>query len=196
MKKIRFIIPVFLLLAIGFGAMGQNSKAEKAALKKELKMYKKMKPIQIRQMKLNYEAKLKDMEALNAELKKSRSREDSIQRLYNAASNKLKMVDKEMAAAREEADMAKKGMIKGYVFRVQLGAYKKFDIKGKLANDDAMQGENVDGMDKYTVGMFMNFAEAEEFKNDLRRMGMKDAFIVAYKDGVRIPVNEAIAATK
>lgn len=196
MKKIRLIIPVFLLLAIGLGAMGQNSKAEKAALKKELKMYKKMKPIQVRQMKLNYEAKLKDMEALNTELKKSKAREDSVQRLYNAASNKLKMIDKEIAAAREEADMAKQGMIKGYAFRVQLGAFRKFDIKGKLGNDDAMQGENVDGMDKYTVGMFTNFAEAEAFKNDIRRMGMRDAFIVAYKDGVRIPVNEAIAATK
>lgn len=201
MKNLRSIISVCLVVtAIGFTNVYAQAPAAKApdkkALKKELKVYKKMKPIQIRKMKLDYEARITELEAKVGEMKKLQSSKDSVQRLLNEANTKSQRLELELASAKNETSNATKGVVKGYSFRVQLGAFENFNIKKKISNDEAMQSETADGMDKYTVGLFFKFEDADAFKQDIRKMGIKDAFIVAYKDGVRTSVREAINATK
>lgn len=186
MKKLLVVIILFATTASAI--LAQTAQADKKALKKELKTYKKMKPIQIRQMKLNYEAKLASMTALQMELTKSQTREDSLQRLYNANSSRMKMMEKEVAAAKSAGSESSLDA-KGVVYRVQVGAYAKNDVKSKFKSEDGtVNAENTEGLDKYTIGFFRNFADAENFKNEIRKMGLRDAFIVAYNDGVRVPV--------
>lgn len=81
----------------------------------------------------------------------------------------------------------------GLVFRVQVGAFKSpipnNTFKG-LTPVNAQTTPN--GFLRYTVGNFEKFEEATGVKNDLRKMGYNDAFVVVFYNGQRITVNEAI----
>ena len=82
----------------------------------------------------------------------------------------------------------------GLIFRVQLGAFSKRltkkDLKG-LKN--VMEIKADDGLYKYLYAQsYKTIEEAANRKLDLAvDYGVKDAFIVAYKDGKRIPLSEA-----
>lgn len=45
---------------------------------------------------------------------------------------------------------------------------------------------------KYIIGIFDNYPQAQTMRDSLRKMGVKDAFIIAYKDGTQVPVTEAM----
>jgi hypothetical protein len=194
MKNLKLFLVGSLVLMMCGGHVLAQTKEEKKQLKKELKVYRKMKPAQIRAMKINYDKQLDSFTETKNQLKVSNRRADSLQTELNAMNARVRMLEGELLVAQRDAANAKKGQAKGYYYRVQLGAYKNFDIKGKLnKGDETMMAENKDGMDKYVVGLFFNFEEADAFKNDIRKMGIRDAFVVPYKDGVRITHKEAKA---
>ena len=150
--------------------------------------------MQIRQMKMNYEAKLADADEVRGELKACNNGQDSLQRLYNAATAKLKMATQQIDGAAEEVEMAKLGIKKGYEFKVQIGAYKKLKM-GDPTSGEGFSLLKESGMSKYFVGSFDNFKEADDFKKEVRRLGIKDAFVVAFKDGVKMDLEKAKAVT-
>lgn len=81
---------------------------------------------------------------------------------------------------------------RGVVFRVQIGAYQKFKIDDRLANSEKnFSGEYVDGLNKYLIGRFRSYDLAKEFRQDIIKLGIKDAFVVGYVDGVRVSIQEA-----
>lgn len=76
----------------------------------------------------------------------------------------------------------------GIVYKVQVKA-----AATKIKNNDPVQGLNggleesfENGLYKYLVGSFPDENEAKKQLEDIRSRGIKDAFIVKYKDGVRI----------
>ena len=55
-------------------------------------------------------------------------------------------------------------------------------------------GSNSESVDtKYIIGIFDNYPQAQTMRDSLRKMGVKDAFVVAYKDGSRVPVTDVIS---
>lgn len=202
MKNLKIVLGALaIVFAISTVSLAQSTgksdpKQDKKALKKELKRYKKMKPIAIRKMDLDYKEEIVDLKTEIERLKVANKKIDSLQRALNESNNKMRMMEADIEAAKKESSNAKQAVFTGYYFRVQLGAYQNFDIKGKMKNDDNMKAENAGGLDKYTVGYFKNYNDAQEFSKDVRKMGIKDAWVVAYKDGNRINVNEAKAATE
>ena len=82
---------------------------------------------------------------------------------------------------------------KGVVFKVQIGAYANNDLSSYTANSEDMSTEaGADGTQKYTLGNFADYWEADKFKKELRKMGVKDAWIVPYKDGQRVPMKDVL----
>ena len=79
---------------------------------------------------------------------------------------------------------------KGVVFRIQIGAYQGVDLQqyGEQSNFDV---EKAEGLQKFSIGAFRDYQQAEGLKRYLQEMGVKDAWIVSYKDGVRVNINEA-----
>jgi hypothetical protein len=78
------------------------------------------------------------------------------------------------------------------VYSVQLFASSE-DIKLDPANFKSLKGVHKyfeDGMFKYTFGKKDNIENAQKLKLQLRNMGYKDAFIVAFKGGKRISISE------
>ena len=44
----------------------------------------------------------------------------------------------------------------------------------------------------YMMGNFRDLANAEAFRDDIRKLGIKDAFVVPYIDGTRVTIEEAL----
>ena len=87
-------------------------------------------------------------------------------------------------------------MPKGVYYKVQIGAFRN-DIPQNLYDEFApISGERLNtGITRYTAGFFVQFENAKDVKQQIRAMGYGDAFIVAYRDGKRIPLYEAASIT-
>jgi len=81
---------------------------------------------------------------------------------------------------------------KGYVYSVGIGSLKKNGIKlnsGAFSNFKMFQGN----LDTYSIGNFKTYKEATAFKLNVRKyLKIKDAYLVAYKDGQSISVKKAL----
>jgi hypothetical protein len=80
----------------------------------------------------------------------------------------------------------------GLHYEVQIGAFKYFNLHKYQQGFDHLKNEEADGFDKYTLAKFRSYRESEDFKKDIQRMGIKDAFIVAKLDGKRIDIKQAL----
>ncbi len=83
----------------------------------------------------------------------------------------------------------------GIVFKVQIGAFRKPVPQEAFSDMSPVMGESVgNGLVRYTAGLFTGFDGAAAAKDLVRERGYRDAFVVAYKDGVRVPLGEAMRA--
>ncbi len=84
------------------------------------------------------------------------------------------------------------------IFRVQI----ETSTKKILPNVDRFRELSIweyrqDGLYKYTAGTFENdFKSANEFKNEMRENGFPHAFVVAFQNGERISIDQAIKLAK
>jgi len=82
---------------------------------------------------------------------------------------------------------------KGVIFKVQVGAFKNKDLAKYFENNPNFGGEAKDGGEqRITIGIFRDYWEADTFKKYMRDMGVKDAWIVPYKDGVRVEIKDVL----
>lgn len=83
---------------------------------------------------------------------------------------------------------------KGIVFRVQITTSPKpLEIKDENFNGLSPIWEyKADNTYRYTYGEAFNLSEAIYLQKTAREKGYKDAFVVAFKNGQRISVNEAL----
>jgi ribosomal protein L12E/L44/L45/RPP1/RPP2 len=87
----------------------------------------------------------------------------------------------------------------GVYFRVQLAATRRFQDAPSLFNKYRLSRkvlvEKQAGLFKYTAGSFSNYTQARGFKDTAVSRGLRDAFVVAYRDGQRIDILDALQAT-
>lgn len=76
----------------------------------------------------------------------------------------------------------------GTWYRVQIGAYGERRIENDLETTDKLSLETQDDLQKTAVGRFRNYEDAKRLQTHLKSIGLKDAWIVTYKDGVRVPI--------
>lgn len=85
----------------------------------------------------------------------------------------------------------------GVTFRVQIAAMnekhfrRKNYFQEKFGLQMEVKAEEHEGLKKYTVGNFNSYTQAAKLRDEIRSSA-QGSFVVAYKDGVRIPVSEAI----
>ncbi|MEM7055467.1 MAG: hypothetical protein AAF392_01105 [Bacteroidota bacterium] len=91
---------------------------------------------------------------------------------------------------------AGKPFIKGVIFKVQVSADRDLDLSDVLVDDSHhknLEQEEAEGVNKYTIGHFRNYWEADKLKKGLRKMGIRWAWIVPYKDGKRVLLKEVLS---
>ena len=73
----------------------------------------------------------------------------------------------------------------GTVYQVQMGFYEYLDLSSFNERLKLVKAENIDGAKRYVIGHFENVMDALQFTNDMKILGVKDAFVSQYIDGVR-----------
>ena len=212
------VLTICVLLFIGIAIIGapmyaQDSKDDKKAAKEEKKRQKReakswkkraknysKNPLSLRD---DLENANQQIRSLNEKLKACNERFAGMQNSLDSLSNLLSARESELAAYKAkyskleaayeaQKNINEKGIIPGLVYKVQIGAFVYFDINRYLKDTEKnFEGETADGMNKYTMGNFRDLEVADQFKKDVQKMGIKDAWVVPYIDGVRVTMEEA-----
>jgi len=83
----------------------------------------------------------------------------------------------------------------GVMYQVQIGAYKKFRI-AMHSDEFGDFTERTNGYNKYALGKFSTYADATTFKNDLKSLGFKEAFLVSFYNNEQIGIRKALELSK
>ena len=82
-------------------------------------------------------------------------------------------------------------------YRIQIGAFvKELSDKVFVGVDNVVSFEGKDGLVRYMTGSFTEYKDAINYQAQMKARGFEDAFIVTYKNGVRISLNVAIRAER
>ena len=87
----------------------------------------------------------------------------------------------------------KKKVIPEILYKVQIGTYLKAMKNSPRFLDLEVEEKIVNGTYKYFVGNMHNKNEADKIKNKMIEKGFSDAFIIAFRDRIRISVKEALS---
>lgn len=126
------------------------------------------------------EAQLSDKETVIRQLE---SQNQELGSQIAATERQLQTVTAKMQASSDDY---------GIWFRVQIGAYENRRIDDNLETTDELSLEEKQNLQKVSLGRFRQYEDAKRLKTQLQGMGLKDAWIVSYKDGQRIPIEEAL----
>ncbi|MBM3177350.1 MAG: Ezrin/radixin/moesin family protein [Bacteroidetes bacterium] len=211
----RGIFCICLIVGISAGDLfAQMTKKEKAAWKAKAKEYVKA-PDQLKQLvddKTAAEEKAVNLAGENNSMKAAAAgKDDKISELEE----QLSRMRVDLAATKAELEKYKSGMIStadtkaagrtaqpvkndvisGLVFKVQVGAFTNKDLSKYFDNNPNFGGEvgkESTEPQRINIGVFRNYWEADTFKKYMREMGVKDAWIVPYRDGKRIEIKDVL----
>ena len=184
----------FLAIALFVGSLNLSAQ-DKAAEKEWAKKMKDLKPLDYKNLIEERDALKKQTDNLSASTASYKSQIESkdaeLEKLRTEHGNMKKMTgdntDHHPAAANY------KGPAEGIIYKVQIGNFKNKDLSKYFENNPNFSGEvDEDGTKKYTLGNFSDYWEADRFKKYMREMGVKDAWIVSYKDGKRVSIKDAL----
>ena len=204
MKKLTLLFCLVLLFA-GTQTFAQLSKQEKKEWKKKAKEFKGN-PEALKQLsdeKAAADAQVASLTAQVKQLQGSNGDKDAriaeLEDQLAQARGELTSVRAELAqlkASPQSAPVNPMDFSKGVIFKVQIGAFKNKDLSKYFENNPNFGGEAADKdknePQKVTIGVFRDYWEADTFKKYMREMGVKDAWIVPYRDGQRVEIKDVL----
>jgi len=188
-SEMKFRILTLILLSAFLGAFhitlnAQNkmTKSEKKALKKEIKTYKKA-PQSYADMK---DKNAKTLSTLEHEVDSLRSALSDETEKINGLNILLEDAKSNLEAQKASSTKCGKVPDRGTVYSVQIGNYKKLDIRETFDSNKGLRTEHFTGGNAYMVGNFASLSEALEFTKNMKKLGISDAFVTQYIDGERV----------
>ncbi len=198
MKKITLVFCMALLFA-GTQTFAQLSKQEKKEWKKKAKEYSKS-PANLKQFTEDKQSADNQVSTLNkrvTDLQKSVSDKDAriadLEDQLSQMRGQLSSAQAELAQLKENPVVNPMDFSRGVVFKVQVGAFKNKDLSKYFDNNPNFGGEVKENEpQRVTIGIFRDYWEADQFKKYMREMGVKDAWIVPYRDGQRTEIKDVL----
>ena len=174
------VILVTLGFFINHSAKAQElTKTQKRALKKEIRTYKKN-PEKWVKMQNQHQAKVKELSdeiaSLNAQL-------NTAELTSKQLAEQLKL--EQLRYEELEKTIPTTELPEGKVYQVQMGFYQYLDLVSFNDKLKTVRAEEIDGKKRYVIGHFDNLLDAVQFSNDIKRIGVSDAFVTEYIDGER-----------
>lgn len=176
----------------------QVSRDEERFWKKKARMYRKD-PMALKAEFENYQQQIEDLKAQVRELMEAQSgtsdEEASLRMRVIELENQTQRLETENSRLKKEVasrnQVSEMGIRNGLVYRVQLVAsiLHEFDSPETSSNDVLV--ERSDGFNKFLIGGFRTYQEAERFREEVKMLGFDDAWIVPYIDGERVSMDEA-----
>ncbi|MFY8035950.1 MAG: Ezrin/radixin/moesin family protein [Cyclobacteriaceae bacterium] len=197
--KTRVLFLCLALIFSGTQVFAQLSKKEKKEWKKKAKEFAKN-PANLKTLVETKQVVETDNSALKAQVSslnndvsnksaKIAELEDQISKMRS----ELTSTKAELAQLKEAPPINPMDFSKGVVFKVQIGAFKNKDLAKYFDNNPNFGGEATDkGEQRFTIGVFRDYWEADKFKKYMRDMGVKDAWIVPFKDGQRVEIKDVL----
>lgn len=192
MKNLYIIL--ICLFTIGNLSAQELSKEEKKELLKQIKDLKKN-PEKLDKLKENVEVRNLTIEQQTEEINVLKNNLQSRNLKIASLSDSLSAVQAKLAESKSKASNAFNPETyvpgdaplddEGYKYRIQIGLFKNFNITHLFDQPKYIVHEDVDGLHRYSIGNFESEEDAEAFKLEMRRLGIKDAFVTTYKDGIR-----------
>jgi len=177
----------------------QLSKKEKKEWKKKAKQFAK-KPENLKQLTEDKQVADNSVVSLNQKVTQLQSTISDKDARIAQLEDELSQLRGQLTAARAELAQLKENPVvnsmdfsKGVVFKVQIGAFKNKNLAKYFENNPNFGGEAKEGEpQRLTIGIFRDYWEADTFKKYMREMGVKDAWIVPYKDGQRVEIKDVL----
>lgn len=201
MKKVLSVIAIIALAFCTLDANAQMSKQEQKQWKKRIKA---LSPEQ-------YKTLLEQNKSLSSQVSSLKSDLDGVDDRIAEKDNQISTYQEQVSDLRSQLSAAKQAAESnqgntgssnsgsnidenvGVVFKVQIGAFKNKDLTKFLQVGKNFSGEvDENGLKRYSLGIFKDYWEADTFKKYLREMGVKDAWIVSFKDGKRVPIKDVL----
>jgi DNA repair exonuclease SbcCD ATPase subunit len=191
MRNTSFAIAICLCVVTG-SAFGQKlTKDQKKEAKEIKKQMSNMDPFEFKKIMEENNTLRTEVSGLNDKVTSLQQEIASKEADLQTAQNQLQEASAKQAVATEAS--ATTVSTKGVVFKVQIGAFKNKNLEKYVRNNPNFSGEtDTDGTKKYTIGYFRDYWEADTFKKYLREMGVKDAWIVPYRDGDRVALKDVL----
>jgi TolA-binding protein len=198
----NYRLSLIFCLALIFSAsqtFAQLSKKEKKEWKKKAKEYGKA-PENLKQLLEDKDAADAQVASLNQKLTALQSSVSDKDARITELEDQLSQSRAQLTTAKAELAQLKETPVvnpmdfsKGVVFKVQIGAFKNKDLAKYFENNPNFGGEVKEGEpQKITIGIFRDYWEADTFKKYMREMGVKDAWIVPYRDGQRVEIKDVL----
>ena len=201
MKKAAILVSLLFCFCLVVPAKAQLSKKEKKEWKKQ------MKRLDVEEFKNLVEEKQQlesQVNTLNGQVNNLQSQLSQKNQQVEKAQGELKDVQNQLEETKaslaklqqdDSMDISRQGntrVAKGVVFKVQIGAFRNKGLSKYFDKAGSFDGEVDNSLERYTLGVFQDYWEADKFKKYLRDMGVKDAWVVAYKDGQRVPLKDVL----
>lgn len=193
-----FLIALAMLFGSARSANAQKDKGKskeeqkaQAALEKEWKKrLKETDPLVFRDMTNELNTLKKQTGALKKQIEAQEKDNTNVNGMVASKNFEVQAAEEKARKLQEDCDnnvtAAGSDYTKGVVFKVQVGAYRSIDLS-KFQNKGNFFIEDDGGVKKYSIAHFRDYKDAKIFRNYLRQMGVKGAWIVVYEDDVRQP---------
>ncbi|WP_338761001.1 Ezrin/radixin/moesin family protein [Bernardetia sp. ABR2-2B] len=194
----RFILAslcfIFLLSTSSVFAQSMSKEQQKVWKKKQ----KSMSVQDFKKKVEGYETAIDEASKLERQVVSTSQALMEKERVIDSLEQALADTQKEAESTASNSDASssdgKDDYSKGTVYRVQVGAFRNKDLMKFVGHRRFHAEEDEDGVKKYTIAAFRDYWEADLFKKYLREMGVNDAWIVSYKDGVRVQIESVLSA--
>jgi hypothetical protein len=197
--KTKVIILCLAFIFSGMQVFAQLSKKEKKEWKKKAKEYAKS-PVNLKEFTEAKQTADTDntqlkgqVSALNKQISDKNARIADLEDQLSRMRGELTSTKAELAQLKEAPPVNSMDYSRGIVFKVQIGAFKNKNLSKYFENNPNFGGEAAEkGEQRFTIGIFRDYWEADKFKKYMREMGVKDAWIVPYKDGQRVEIKDVL----
>ena len=183
MKNIKLTVKTTMVFAL-FILMSS------CATKKELAELKEVRNTE----KTSYQALEKDNDVLKTELESTKKWNAELREVNAELTTRLRAAKASLCQISGQATECPADYAQGVVFKVQIGAFKENELpEDPITPVIILDTEDKDDVQKIVLGQFRDYKKAEILKAHLKNMGIKDAWVVSYKDGIRVPIKTILS---
>jgi len=125
-----------------------------------------------------------------------RSYKENVDKVSNQVGDKKKKKQEKNEEKLNKKVIEKKELKANIIFKVQIGTYLKDMKNSEKFSGLQIEEKILNGTYKYFVGNTSSKIEADKLRGTMVEKGFNGAFVIAFKDGIRINVKEALSLQK